>query len=411
MKYGLIGKTLKHSFSKEIQSKLLSSDYEICELKENELERFFLKKDFLGINVTIPYKTDVIKYLDNIDEISRKIGAVNTVINKNGKLYGYNTDYFGLKMLIKKNKIEIFDKNVLIFGSGGTSKTAKVLLEDLGAKSVVRLSRTKTDGFDTYDNIQKYYDVSQVVINTTPVGMYPDNFDTITDIGKFSKLEAVFDVIYNPINTNLVLSAKNSGIVADGGITMLVFQALFSARLFSENDIPDRIGYEIINNLIKEKENIVLVGMPSCGKTTVGGLISKKLSKEFADIDMLIEKNYGKSPKLIIEESGEEKFRELETETIKEISKKTGIVIATGGGAVLREENMNALSQNGKIVFIERDFDELISDSNRPLSSTKERLSKVYIERLPLYKKYSEHTVKCMKTPEETAKKVLDVIL
>ncbi len=410
MSFGIIGKVLGHSFSAEIHPKLFDCDYQKWELSPDMLDDFFEKRNFEGINVTIPYKTDVIKYLGFIDENAEKIGAVNTVVNKNGKLYGYNTDYYGLLELIKSKNVSLTGKNVLIFGSGATSKTARAVAENMGAKSVVRLSRKEKDGFDTYKNIKNYYENTDVIINTTPCGMYPNIYETAADIKNFKGLEAVFDVVYNPIRTKLVLDALNMGLIAEGGSRMLVFQAVYAARLFCGKDINDSKGEEILRDIIAEKQNIVLIGMPACGKTTVGKILAERLNKTFVDTDCEIEKKYKKTPKEIIESNGEAVFRKYESEIIKDISKNQNQVIATGGGAVLDGENTLYLKENGKIVYIKRDINELLSDEKRPLSNTKEKLENIYKIRKPLYEKAADIIINSLKTPEETANSILDVI-
>ena len=411
MDYGLIGKVLGHSFSAEIHPKLFDCRYDKCELKENELDRFFKNRDFKGINVTVPYKETVIKYLDEIDENAERIGAVNTVINQNGKLKGFNTDYSGLKTLITSSGTEIKGSEVLVLGTGGTSKTAKAVLNDLGAKDIKIISRTKTGGeFDNYDNIAKYYDFAEVIVNTTPVGMYPNIDQSAVSLDGFNRLKAVFDVIYNPIRSKLVCDAEKKGLIALGGTLMLVFQAVAAARLFSGIGILDSEGNRIFNEILKAKENIVLIGMPSSGKSTVGRLLAEYTGKEFFDTDMLAEEKYGFSPKDLINNYGEEKFRECESEIIKELSAKQGLIIATGGGAVEREKNIDFLKQNGKIVFLNRDFKYLCADNSRPLSSTKEKLKALYIRRLPVYKAAADITVSGEATPQKTAEKILEMI-
>lgn len=410
MEYGLIGKSISHSFSAQIHPKLFDCDYSLCELSENELDLFFKNRDFKGINVTIPYKTEVIKYLDFVDENAEKIGAVNTVVNKDGKLNGYNTDYSGLKKLISLNNVSLKGKNVLIFGNGGTSKTARAVAEEAGASEIVLVSRRKTEFNDVYENISDYYDFAEIIINTTPCGMYPNIYDCAASLDGFKRLQAVFDVVYNPLRTKLVIDAKNKGIISDGGTKMLVFQAVFAARLFSGLQIPDEAGFEIINRLTREKENIVLIGMPASGKTTAGKILSKKLGRDFVDTDSEIEKKHNMSPKDIINSLGEEVFRDYETDVIREISARQGIVIATGGGAVERQINIDLLKENGKIVFLDRPLSFLSSDSGRPLSSTKEKLAELYKRRLPLYEKYADLKVRGSEDQLQTANSIEEVI-
>ena len=411
MEYGLIGKPLGHSFSAQIHPKLFDCKYELKEIEPQDLAGFLEKRDFKGINVTIPYKSEVIGHLDFVDENAKKIGAVNTIVNKDGRLYGYNTDFSGLKMLITSNGVSLKDKNVLILGSGATSKTATAAARDMGAKIVTLFSRRKLPGFETYENIGKYHDTAEVIINTTPVGMYPDICKSAISLDGFKKLNAVFDVVYNPIRTKLIVDAKKRGIIADGGMKMLVFQALYAARLFSGHDFSDEKGFEIVGDMQKSKENIVFIGMPSSGKSTIGKRIAKALGREFSDTDDEITKVYGKTPKEIINSSGEATFRKYETAVIKGISKKQGLVIATGGGAVEREINIDLLKENGKLVFLDRTLDFLSADGSRPLSSTKEKLEEIYKRRLPLYKKYADITVSGGWSLKKTLNSVLEMII
>ena len=379
MKYGLIGEKLGHSFSKTVHSKIADYEYCLFEIAKADLNAFMQKRDFCGINVTIPYKQAVIPYLDYISDEAKSIGAVNTVVNKNGKLYGYNTDFFGLKLLIEKNNIEITNKTVLILGSGGTSKTAKAVCESLSAKDVFTVSRSGGEELITYE--EAYTKNAQIIINTTPLGMYPNIDAKPIKLEGFNGLEAVVDVIYNPLKTRLVIDAENRGIRAVGGLYMLYAQAVSAAEIFCDNEIKTNA----FNEILKEKQNIVLIGMPSCGKTTSGKLLAQELGKEFIDTDLEIVKKAGMQIPEIFEKFGEEYFRNLESEVIKELSVKQSLVIATGGGAVLRPENVDALRQNGKIIFIDRPLDMLITTDDRPLSSSRELLEERYYERYATY--------------------------
>ena len=393
MKYGLIGEKLIHSFSAEIHPLLADYDYNLCELKETELDVFFKNRDFTGINVTIPYKQSVIKYLDFIDDAARRIGAVNTVVNREGVLYGYNTDAFGLSSLIEKSGIDISGKKVLILGGGGTSKTAFYVAEKSGAKEVLRVSRSKKDGFITYSEAEEYYSDTDVIINTTPAGMYPDNEGCPIDISPFKGLKAVFDVIYNPLKSRLVLAALKSGIPAFGGLYMLIMQAYRSAELFTGESIDIGKAEKAYKEILKRKQNIVLVGMPSAGKTEIGKLLSKRLDMPFFDSDEVIAVKTGKTPAEIINNSGEAAFRDIESRVIRELSQKARSVIATGGGAVLREENILNLKSNGRVYYIDRPLELLISSPDRPLSSSKEAIAKLYESRKNLYESAADERV------------------
>lgn len=406
MQYGLIGEKLGHSFSKEIHGKIKSYKYELKEIAKKDLASFMTEKNFLGINVTIPYKSAVIPFLDEISPRAKKIGAVNTVVNVGGKLYGYNTDYLGIEGIIEKSGISVKGKTVHVLGTGGTSKTATAVLEDLGAKKIIKVSRTATDGVIDYDTLYSGADGVKIIVNTTPVGMYPNNEKTPVDIDRFANLEGVIDVIYNPINTALITKAKERKIKCQGGLYMLVAQAVYSAGYFTFEKPASSLIDSVYEQILKEKSNIVLTGMPSCGKSTVGKILSSLAGKEFIDTDEIITERYN-SPSKVIETDGEARFREIETEIIKEVSKLGGKIISTGGGAVLKQENITALKQNGVIFFINRPLEKLIATPDRPLSSSIEALKKRYEERYGVYTSTCDFIINADCTPEEVANKVL----
>ncbi len=390
MKYGCIGEHLKHSFSKEIHNSLSDYEYELKEISKNEFCEFMTNHDFKAINVTIPYKEAVIPYLYSIDDAAKEIGAVNTIVNKEGRLYGYNTDFYGMSMLIAHAGIDLQNKKVAILGTGGTSKTAKAVAKSFLAKEILTVSRTEKEGTITYEQLYKNYEDLDIIINTTPVGMFPNNFTKPIDITCFSKLSGVIDAVYNPLKTQLILDAQNRGVKAEGGLYMLVAQAVLASQIFLDKKYGKEKIDEVFTKLKKRKENIVLIGMPSSGKSTIGKEISKRLNRSFYDTDELIEQKSGiKIPEIIIS-MGEEKFRSLESEVVSEISKKTGTVIATGGGVVLNVENINALSQNSRIYFLDRPLELLLPTKDRPLTSTKEALSKKYNERYSIYQKLAD---------------------
>ena len=394
MEYGLIGEKLGHSFSKTIHSWIADYDYELKEIAKDKLKDFFTNPQFKAINITIPYKQDVMQFLDVIDETAEKIGAVNTVVNKNGKLYGYNTDFSGLKALIEHAIIDIKSKKVLILGSGGTSKTAFAVAESLGAKEIYRVSRSGGDGLITYREAQTIHKDADVIINTTPCGMYPNNYGSAIDVSEFKNLSGVVDAVYNPLNTELVLKAKALGIKSTGGLYMLVAQAVFAAEKFLDKDIDKSQIDSIYNKLFKNKQNIVLIGMPSSGKTTIGKKIADELSLDFFDSDEEIVKNEGREIREVFESDGEKYFRTIESNVIAELSKKQSSVISTGGGAVLDKKNIDRLHQNGFIVFIDRPIELLVSTDDRPLSSNREELEKRYNERYGIYCDSAEYIVK-----------------
>lgn len=385
MEYGCIGKKLSHSFSKIIHEKIGLYNYELFEIEESKLEAFLIKKDFRAINVTIPYKEKVIPYLDFISEEAKNIGAVNTVVNKNGKLFGYNTDFLGVKSLIQKNNIDVFNKKVVILGSGGTSKTAKAVFKHLGAKELLVVSRTARDNCISYEDCKEFHNDAQIIVNTTPVGMFPNIFEMPISAEEFKYVEAIVDVVYNPIKTSFVLNGIENEIKSVGGLYMLVAQAFYAAELFVDKKLDESIINEIFSELLSSKENIVLIGMPGCGKSTIGKILASELKKEFIDTDEEIVKKAKKTIPQIFEETGEEGFRELEMKVIKNISSKQNCVIATGGGAILHGINIHNLKMNGKVFFIDRDLEFLATTPDRPLSSNKVLLEKRFAERYDKY--------------------------
>lgn len=411
MEYGCIGERLAHSFSKDIHAKLFNYSYELKELTPDEIEKFLEERKFSAINVTIPYKQTVIPYLDEIDCTAKKIGAVNTIVNRNGKLTGYNTDFLGLKALIEKTKIEVSGKKVLILGSGGTSKTAKEVAIVLGAKEVLRVSRGGNDGCITYEEAKEKHTDAGIIINTTPSGMYPNNDIMPIGISSFPSLIGVVDAVYNPLRSRLVLSALERGIVAEGGLYMLVAQAVFAAELFTNSKIQKEKIDEVFAEIYNQKKNLVLIGMPGSGKTTLGSLVAKRLNMSFVDTDDLIKEKTGKSAAEIIKEFGEEHFRDVESDVVREVSSKQSVVIATGGGAVLRTENRRALKENGTIVFLNRPLEKLAITNDRPLSSDFEKLEKRFEERYEIYRNTADVIIDCSDDITENTIKIKDAFL
>lgn len=393
MQFGLIGEKLGHSYSKEIHNLIADYGYELREVKREELGAFMTERAFSGINVTIPYKKSVMDYLDVISDDAKKIGAVNTVVNRDGKLYGYNTDFYGLKALLIHNGVSVRNKKVLILGSGGTSDTAYNVVTGINAKEAIKVSRTKKDGFVTYDEAARLHSDADVIINATPVGMYPDDDGVPVNIGLFPSLSAVIDAIYHPLRTNLVSDAENRGIKACGGLYMLVAQAVYAAALFENKKPDENLIDDVYGKILNDKRNIVLIGMPSSGKTTIGKALAARMGKRFADTDELIVGTTGKSIPEIFEKEGEKVFREIEKKVICDIAVNDGTVIATGGGVILDEKNVLALKRNGVIVYLDRKIDNLIATDSRPLSSNVDDLKKLYAKRKPLYEKYAEITI------------------
>lgn len=394
MKYGLLGEKLGHSFSKEIHARLADYEYELRELNAEELDALFRKKDFEAVNVTIPYKQTVIPYLDEISERAKTIGAVNAVVNRNGKLFGDNTDFAGMRALALHAGADMKNKKVLVLGTGGTSKTACAVAKDLGAREVLRVSRTKKEDAVTYEEAAEKHSGAQIIINTTPVGMFPKTNASPIDLSAFSKLEAVLDAIFNPLRTELVLTAQERGIIASGGLYMLVAQAVYASALFLDQDADEKKTDEVYKEILNEKRNIFLIGMPSSGKSSVGKKLAEMAGKEFEDTDAMLVKRFGEPIADYIRKNGEKAFRDAESEVIAEAAKERGKVIATGGGAILRKENVREMKRNGVTVFLDRDLSLLTATSDRPLSSTKEALERLYNERFPIYEKAADVTVK-----------------
>ena len=406
MEYGCIGEKLTHSFSKEIHNLLFDYDYEIREIPKGELRAFMTKRDFKAINVTIPYKQDVIPFLDEISDTAKQIGAVNTIVNRGGRLYGYNTDFSGLIALIKLNGITLEGKKVLILGSGGTSKTAVAVAEYLGALSVKRVSRTAKEDCITYEEAYKNFAVAEVIINTTPCGMYPNIIGEPINLDGFPKTEAVVDAIYNPLCSNLVVKAKKKGIKATGGLYMLVSQAAFAAELFIDTKVSEDKVYDVYKKIEQSKRNIVLTGMPSSGKSTVGKQLANELGMQFIDTDKEIEKSEGKTIPEIFTKVGESGFRDIEARIITTVSAKQNCVISTGGGAVLCEQNITALKGNGTVYFIDRPLEKLVTTDDRPLSRNRDDLVKRYNERYGIYCDTADKRV----INDSALKAVIDII-
>lgn len=406
MTCGLIGRRLGHSYSPQIHRALADYDYKLWELEPEELETFFRRQDFTGVNVTIPYKQAVIPLLDELSETARAIGAVNTVVRRGGKLYGDNTDFAGMAALIRRIGLSLEGKKVLILGTGGTSKTAVAVARSLGAAEVYRLSRSGRDGALTYEDAARLHADADVLINTTPGGMYPAVEGCPVALDAFPNLSGVVDAVYNPLRTNLVLQARSRGIPAEGGLYMLAAQAAYASALFrgcetSQHDID--LAYQTVR---REMENIVLIGMPSSGKSTVGRALAERLGKRFADSDALVTERIGMPIADYFAQRGEAAFREREQEAVADLAATGGQVIATGGGAILRPENVTALRRSGRLVFLDRSPEKLIATADRPLASDREALRRRYEERYDLYCAAADLHIDGDGTVEETAQRI-----
>lgn len=389
-KFGLLGEKLSHSFSPQIHKEFGNYEYLLYEIKKSELDKFFSDKKLSGFNITIPYKQIAMKYCYKIDEKAEKIGSINTVIRDgNGKLIGYNTDYDGFLYMLNKKNINLKNKKVAILGTGGASLTAETVAKTQGASEIIKISR---NGSITYKDKDKYLD-SEIIINCTPVGMYPNNLDKNLNLREFKKIEGVVDCIYNPRRSALLLQAESLGIKNIDGLPMLLAQGKKAAEYFQNKKIEDSILEESLKNLRGQFENIILIGMPGSGKTSIAKKLSKKMNMPYYDTDQEIEKIHNINISEYIQNSGEKKFRKLESEIIKILGKKTGVIIATGGGVVLNENNYNPLKQNGTIFFIERKIESL-STRNRPLSKGGiSTLEKMYKNRKPKYEKFADFKV------------------
>lgn len=396
MQCGLLGRKLGHSYSPQIHGQLASYDYSLFEKEPEELEGFLKNGNFVGLNVTIPYKKDVIPFLDQLSPVARRLGAVNTIVRRgDGSLVGHNTDYFGFRYLVQQSGLDVRGKKVLVLGSGGASNTAVAALQELGARVVI-ISRS---GENNYGNLHLHANAS-VIVNTTPVGMYPNTGVSPIDLGCFPQLEGVLDVVYNPARTQILLDAENRGLVAMNGLWMLVAQAKESAEWFSGETIPDSRIVQIHAALRAQMENIILVGMPGCGKTTIGRLLARETGKQFVDADEALEARVGRKITDIIPTDGEATFRCLETETLAELGKQSGFVIATGGGCVTQERNYPLLHQNGTILWLTRALDKLPTEG-RPLSQTG-KLQQMLATRLPMYRRFADAVIENDGTVEET---------
>ncbi len=404
--YGLLGEHLPHSFSPQIHSALGNKDYTLFEVAPENLDVFMKEHNFKGINVTIPYKKAVIPYLDVISPEAQKIGAVNTIKVKDGKLYGDNTDYFGFKYMVEKSGVTIHNKKALVLGSGGASLTVQAVLRDMGASEIVVLSR---NGDNNYVNMYIKHTDAQIIVNTTPVGMYPDNLNTLVDLDRFENLSGVLDVVYNPLKTRLVLDAEQRNIPSSAGLSMLVAQAKKAHEIFFDTIVENDVCEQIERLLILQMCNIVLIGMAGCGKSTVGKVLAEKLGKQLVDTDEMIVNTENKPIPEIFAESGEDYFRWCENLAVNIAGREKSQIIATGGGVIVRPENYNALKQNGIIVFINRDAD-LLPTNGRPLSQM-HGVKTLYEKRMPIYRQFADIEVDGNGTVEEVANRIVKEIV
>ena len=403
MKCGLLGRKLGHSYSPQIHAQLADYSYELFEKEPDELEDFLRNGDFTGINVTVPYKKDVIPFLNEMTPRAKKLGAVNTIVRREGKLIGHNTDYFGFLTMVRSSGLEMTGKKVLVLGSGGASNTAVAVLEELGARVLV-ISRS---GENSYENLHLHADAA-LIVNTTPVGMYPNTGASPVDLDLFPRLEGVLDVVYNPARTQILLEAEKRGLVAVNGLLMLVAQAKEAAEWFAGTQISDDKIPEIHTALRRQMENIILIGMPGCGKSTIGRKLAEALGKEFIDADQALEAHFGRPITEIIPQDGEPAFRAMEMEILQMLGKRSGLIIATGGGCVTQERNYPLLHQNGTIFWLKRDLEKLPTHG-RPLSQ-KNKLSELFKVRKPLYEAFADITIDNDGNAEQTIQQILEAL-
>ena len=404
MKCGLLGEKLGHSYSPQIHRQLADYSYSLFEKQPEELEDFLLNGDFHGLNVTIPYKKAVIPYLSELSPVAKRLGAVNTVVRRpDGKLIGHNTDYFGFRTMVEGSGLEPSGMKVLVLGSGGASNTAVAVMEELGAKVTV-ISR---GGENNYENLHLHEDAA-IIVNATPVGMYPQVEDSPVELSLFPKMEGVLDLIFNPARTRLLQEAQNRGLVAMNGLLMLVAQAKESAEWFTGSAVSDDRITAIHGRLRLQMENIILVGMPGCGKTTVGQALAELTGKEPVDADAEIVRSRGMSIPDIFSSGGEEAFRKIETQVLGQLGKRSGLILSTGGGCVTRPENYPLLHQNGRIFWLQRDT-ALLPTDGRPISQTTD-LGKLYEIRRPMYEAFADHVIPNDGTPAQTAQLILSCL-
>lgn len=404
--YGLLGRKLSHSLSPQIHALFGSYPYELFCREPEELDEFFKDRTLKAYNVTIPYKVDAYNHCDELSPTAKKIGSVNTVVRKaDGTLYGDNTDYFGFNYMSESCGADYKNKKVLVLGSGGASLTVCTVAKDCGAREIIVVSRS---GENNYENIHNHYD-ADIIVNTTPVGMFPNNGERLLDLAKFTNLSNVLDLIYNPCKTALLLDAEELGIPCANGLTMLVAQGLRAAEQFPGITLGDVKIDDVCNTLLKEQKNIVLIGMPGCGKSTVGKILSEKLNREIIDTDEEIVKADGRTIPEIFSTDGERVFRELETDAVKSVGKQLGKIIATGGGAVMKKENRDALGQNGTVIYLKKDL-SLLSLDGRPLSKDEDAVRKIYEARKDTYEAFADFTVEVDADAQITAERVIECI-
>lgn len=404
LRSGLLGEHLGHSYSPQIHALLGSYEYKLYEKAPDEVESFIKNGKWDGINVTIPYKKVAASLCDELSDIARKFGSANTLVRKNGKIYGYNTDYYGFMSMVERSEMSVNGKKAIVFGSGGASVTVCAVLETLGA-GVTVISRS---GEDNYTNLTKHAD-AEIIVNTTPVGMYPKNGESAIDLRDFPNCKGVFDLIYNPLRTKLILQAEELGIPHKSGLHMLVAQAKKSSELFRDTTLDDELIEYIEERLSRELRNIILIGMPGSGKSVVAQAISRKIGREIIEVDAEIERVAGKTIPEIFASGGESEFRAIETKVLAEVGKQSGKIISTGGGCVTIPENYPLLHQNGVIIRIKRDVAVLPTDG-RPISQSSD-MTELARKREPMYRRFADFEVDNDGSLTDTADEIVEKLL
>lgn len=405
MRYALIGEKLGHSYSPQIHALLGNEEYELKEIAPENLAAFLREKQFCGLNVTIPYKRDVMPFCDELSDTARETGCVNTlVVRKDGTLYGHNTDIGGFMQMLRSAGIDPCGKKAIILGSGGTSQTASAALKRLNAAEIYIVSRS---GALNYSNLAALHGDTQIIVNASPAGMYPNNGECLVNLADFPALEGVADVVYNPEKTALILQAEARGLSCVSGLEMLAAQAREAEEAFMGRKIPPEIDRVIVGEIKFSALNLILVGMPGCGKSSLGRLTAQWLGRRFIDLDQEIALRAGKSIPEIFQTDGEARFREMETQAMQAFGKLSGAVIATGGGGVLREENVRAMRQNGRVCFVRRALETLPRDG-RPLSSSESAVERLWRERREKYLAVSDFTIENNDTLQTAVQRIAE---
>ena len=406
MRRGLIGEHLGHSYSQRIHETLGGYPYELIEVAPQDLDAWMKNKDFAALNVTIPYKKAVIPYLEELDERARRIGAVNTIVNDHGRLIGKNTDYYGCRFMLEQAGIEIQDRKVILLGNGGAAQAVQAVLEDLGAAAIVKVKRNPSPETLTYEEAYRDHSGAQVIVNTSPVGMFPAQEGIPVELDRFPQLESVADVIYNPHRTRLIVGSTKRGCRTATGLSMLTAQAAEAIEAFIGKPVAPKSILRMTAELAREKMNLVLIGMPGCGKSTIARKLAEISGRPAVDIDQRIVERIGMPIRDFFAQQGEARFRQIEAEILAEVTLQTGQIIATGGGIVKDWENVRRLRQSGKVYFLDRSLDQLETDPSRPLSSSREALRQLYDQRIDLYRAACDQQIENNGSADETARRL-----